>query len=133
TDSGFTGSGCGYQVTLDDLFKDWARIVRKTGKVPTMTEYELQSPYSVRPLMGRFRSWVQTPRGLYKYAEQQGLDVEYADVLNVIKAYYKESPELPRTFATTKPPAALALPGRPVYGPPLMPASLACGPTNEAG
>src|SRR6266404_377275 len=132
-ESGFTGVGCGYEVTIDDLFRDWAQIVRKTGKIPTMTEYEHQSKYSVRPLMGRFRSWTQTPRGLHTYAEQAKLDVEYADVLNVIKAYYKEGTELPWTFATTKSRAALALPDRPVYGPPLTPAHLACGPTNEAG
>src|SRR5580765_7957485 len=76
-ESGFAGEGCGYEATMDDLFRDWAQIVRKMGKVPTMTEYDRESRYSVRPLMGRLRSWKQVPRGLHKYAEQAKLDVEF--------------------------------------------------------
>ena len=52
---------------MDDLFRDWAQIVRKTGKVPNMTEYEHESKYSVRPLVGRFKRWKQMPRGMYEY------------------------------------------------------------------
>ncbi len=134
-EAGFEAAGCGYTVEMDDLFRDWARIVRKLGKIPSLTEYDLHSKYSVRPLVGRFRSWGQAPRGLHKYAEQQGLDIEYGDVLNVIRAHYKGSPEATWISEATepKPRKAPVLPDRPLYGPPMGPAALACGPTNETG
>ncbi|HEY1525809.1 MAG TPA: hypothetical protein VGH51_06185 [Candidatus Angelobacter sp.] len=44
-ESGFAGSGCGYEVTMENLFVDWAGIVRRTAKIPTMTEYERESRY----------------------------------------------------------------------------------------
>jgi hypothetical protein len=50
-ESGFAGAGCGYEVTMENLFVDWAGIVRRTAKIPTMTEYERESRYSVRPLV----------------------------------------------------------------------------------
>jgi hypothetical protein len=61
---------------MAELFRDWAVIVRKMKKLPTMTEYEHQSKYSVRPLTGRFKKWAQMPRGMHEYARQQKLDVE---------------------------------------------------------
>jgi HNH endonuclease len=185
--AGFEGTGFGYTVALDDLFRDWARLARKLQKVPSMAEYERDSRYSVRPMLGRFRSWSQAPRGLYRYAEQKGLDVEYGDVLDIIKAHYEGKPEAawmseeiwpsahrdigpsdqngqngqifpieniaatvetglrgPGLDATTLDPRrwearefgprkAPVLPDRPFYGPPMVDAALACGPTNENG
>ena len=135
-ESGVPGAGYGFEVTMDDLFRDWAGIVRKMGRVPTMTEYEHRSKHSVRPLVGRFRRWKQIPRGLYKYAEQAKLDVEYGDVLNVIREHYKGEPESAWIFEKRTQIASsgvVPLPDRPIYGPPLSPIHLACGPTNEAG
>jgi len=83
-ESGLARTGCGFEATMDDLFRDWAEIVRKMGRIPTMTEYEHQSKFSVRPLTGRFRRWRQVPRGMHKYAEQTKLNVEYGDVTNGI-------------------------------------------------
>ena len=76
-EAGFEGGGCGYTVTMDALFRDWARLARKFGRCPTMSEYERDSKYSVRPLVGRFRVWSQVPRGLYGYAEREELDIEF--------------------------------------------------------
>ena len=33
------------------------------------------------------------PRGMHEYARQQKLDVEYADVMNIIREHYKGEPE----------------------------------------
>ena len=135
-ESGMDCLGAGFEVAMDDLFRDWALIVRKTGKVPNMTEYEHASKYSVRPLVGRFKKWKQMPRGMYEYARQKKLDVEYTDVLNVIRDYYKDEPESAWMFerkVDVRACGAFALPDRPIYGRPLSPMHLACGPTNEAG
>jgi len=136
-ESGFAGSGCGYEVTMQNLFMDWAGIVRRTAKVPTMSEYERESRYSVRPLVGRFRRWSQIARGMHEYAQQTKLDVEYGDVLDIIRKYYKGEPEAAwiceRTTAAARASDAMPLPDRPVYGPPLVQSHLVYGPTNEAG
>jgi len=89
-EAGFEGGGCGYTVTMDALFRDWARLARKFGRCPTMSEYERDSKYSVRPLVGRFRVWSQVPRGLYGYAEREELDIEFGDVMEMIQLHYGE-------------------------------------------
>src|SRR5262249_36777754 len=126
----------GFEITMNDLFRDWALIVRKMGKIPNMTEYDRHSKYSVRPLMGRFKRWTQMPRGMHEYARLKKMDVEYADVRNVIEENYKDEPEsawMLEKKVDLKVCGAYALPDRPVYGPPLTTMHLACGPTNEAG
>lgn len=65
-ESGMDCLGSGFEVPMDDLFRDWVQVVRKTRKVPNMTEYERESKYSVRPLVGRFKRWKQMPRGMYE-------------------------------------------------------------------
>jgi hypothetical protein len=93
-ESGLNCLGSGFEVAMDELFRDWALIVRKMGKLPTMTEYEHQSKYSVRPLTGRFKRWAQMPRGMHEYARQQKLDVEYADVMNIIREHTRANRSL---------------------------------------
>ncbi len=99
-EAGFEGGGYGYTVTMDALFRDWARLARKYQRCPTMGEYERESKYSVRPLVGRFRVWSQAPRGLYGYAEQKELDVEFGDVMEMIRGHYGEAK--PKTFETRR-------------------------------
>jgi hypothetical protein len=135
-ESGMDCLGPGFEVAMDDLFRDWVQIVRRMRKVPNMTEYERESKYSVRPLVGRFKRWKQMPRGMYEYARQRKLDIEFADVMNIIRDYYKDEPESEWMFekkSDIRVCGAFELPDRPIYGQPLTAAHLACGPTNEAG
>jgi len=74
--SGVECRGSGMVVDLNSLFLDWAGLVRNLGKAPTMSDYELASRYSVRPLLRRFKSWTQMPAGLLQYARQEGLEAE---------------------------------------------------------
>jgi hypothetical protein len=82
-ESGVECVGAGFEIAMDDLFRDWTRVARKLRKVPNMTEYEHESKYSVRPLMGRFKRWTQMPRGMHEYARQRSMEAEYADVLEI--------------------------------------------------
>jgi hypothetical protein len=43
--------GRGHSVPMDKLFTDWAGIVQKLKKVPSIHEYQLFSQYSCYPLM----------------------------------------------------------------------------------
>jgi hypothetical protein len=134
-DSGVPAVGMGFETTIDKIFQDWAEIVRKTGKVPTRAEYERHSQYSVRPLTRFFRKWTEIPVGLHKYAQQARKDVEYKDVLNVIREHYERKSPGTWTCVGTEETLCntLQLQDRPVYGMPLAPAHLAYGPINEMG
>ena len=132
---GLERQGPGYKVDLMKLFTEWAQMVRELKLIPTMAEYSLRSKHSPRPLLTRYGSWIHVPRGLLLFAEQEGLEREYGDVLEVIKTYYKGMVGRGRTsrkpISITSKPALFT--DRPVYGPSLVPAALAHGPINEAG
>src|ERR1043166_9840738 len=38
---GFDGQGSGFMLSMEELFKEWAGIVRDTGEVPSIAEYQL--------------------------------------------------------------------------------------------
>ena len=91
-EAGLECLGAGFEVAMDELYRDWAMIVRKMKKLPTMTEYEHESKYSVRPLMGRFKRWTQMPRGMHEYARQKSMEAEYADVMEKASSIFSRSP-----------------------------------------
>ena len=127
--------GSGVVVDMKSLFLDWAGLVRNLGKAPTMSDYELASKYSVRPLQRRFRSWGQVPLGMLEYVRQEGLEGEWKDVLEIIKNREQDDEKEAQTSAPV-----IHMPANPrigadaplVFGPP-MHAPLICAPTNEQG
>lgn len=78
--------GGGMKVGMDALLEDWAGIVRDLKKLPSHTEYDQFSKYSVSPLTNRFGIWTQVPFGMKQYIEEQGRTEEMKDVLEVIEA-----------------------------------------------
>lgn len=78
--------GCGWKITMEALFQDWAMVVRALGKLPSVTEYEQTSQYSQTPLVKRFGTWGQVPHGLKQYIEEQGRGEEWKDILEKIVA-----------------------------------------------
>ena len=67
--------------------------------------------------------------GMLVFAEQIGMEAQWSDVLELIRARTNAmNKELPAPAKGWK-----LLKDRPTYGPPLMPAALAHGPVNEAG
>jgi hypothetical protein len=132
---GMVRFGTGYKVSQEALFWDWAELVRKLGKVPTMPEYTMYSKYSHRPLVNRFGTWRQAQAGLLALAEENGWEVEWKDVVDVLRDHLRQTGKPERTF--TPPPGVRSESGiyrdRPVYGPPLMKVPLSYGPTNEQG
>ena len=127
--------GPGRKAELESLFKDWAELVRRLGKTPTMGEYDKFSKYSPRPLIRLFKSWYQVPKKLLMLAEANGWDAEWKDVADIAKP----NPQAAGTYAGTLTQMDCTsnqtgiFPDRPTYGPPVVRLSLAHGPTNEAG
>jgi len=132
---GLTRRGAGYEVSREELLKEWARMVRKLGKLPSIQEYELESEYSIRPMLRWFRRWRNIPDGMAEYLKKEGLDVEYGDVLDIIARHIDGRRRGRKTF---DPPAGMTsgsrlLDGQPIYGTPLLHDVMSYAPTNEQG
>ena len=136
---GLTPSKGGHGIKPELLLKDYAEIARKIGRAPVMGEFTLHSKYSIRPLLDRFGKWTESPRGLLKFAEENGLKEEYADVLEMIREQERQRFDQIRAAALREvdgeraKPLFRVLPGRPVYGPPLARTGIAHAPLNELG
>ena len=79
-------AGGGWRVDMETLLRDWTRVARAIKKIPSGSEYELASAYTLSPLVRRFGNWTQVPYGLKKYVEDQGWTEEFSDVLEMIAA-----------------------------------------------
>jgi hypothetical protein len=122
-----TGRGA-KKLSLEKLFADWASVVRNLKKLPSMTEYELLSKYSIEPLMRRFGSWRHVPHGLKQFAQRSGLADEWKSELELVSAVVPA----PGEFAG-KQDLLSALIKSPVYGAPMFTGPLAYAPVNELG
>jgi hypothetical protein len=138
--------GGGRKVEMEDLFRDWAGVVRKLNKLPTLFEYEELSRYSQAPLMSRFGTWSRVPRGLKQHAEEKGWAGDWKDVLAMIEARGRsEEPvwlERAAWLQTAAEPGPadgnpirgpIILRDRPMYGRVMRPYPLICAPVNEMG
>jgi hypothetical protein len=127
--------GAGYELTLDELFLDWARVVRVMRKIPTVPDYQLMSKYSPAPLTRRFRSWLCVPHGMKQHAERQGLAEEWKDVLEIVSKSNNEGEEGGSISGSISGSGtALKVPfNGPVYGPLIQAPGVAHGPVNEMG
>jgi hypothetical protein len=148
------GTGSGYKTALDDVFRDWARMVRELGKLPSIAEYTLKSRFSVRPLVLRFGTWNNAPHGLKQFAEEQGWAEEWKDVLGLVEAREEQEKargawmsgalkraagpdnvRWARRLAKQQGPDSVrrAAGDREVYGALMRPCPLLCAPVNEQG
>ncbi len=145
----------GQRVALEPLFVDWAGVVRKVGKAPSMSEYEAMSKYSCKPLVRCFGSWRQVAYGLTQFAEGRGLADQWRAELELaaVKSGDRDAQwMLPREAPTARAKMLAALRERvltagstyeppmwpeptagPTYGPPMWPGPLAYAPVNELG
>ncbi|MGE5323451.1 MAG: homing endonuclease associated repeat-containing protein [Actinomycetota bacterium] len=135
TEAGLERRGGGHTLTMHSLFKDWAGVVRKVGKIPTMAEFGIYGRYSTIPYISRFVTWTQVPRCLHRFAHKEGLAAEYADVMTLIEAGYDRADEWvqPVTAATTGKPPSMAPAMTPLMPPTMTPAmTTSNAPIGEA-
>jgi hypothetical protein len=81
--------GYGSQIEMESLFKDWARVVRELGRVPSQPEYTKLGKYSQTPLLTRFGVWSNVPPAMKMVMKQQGWEKEWKDVLGAIEEYLR--------------------------------------------
>jgi hypothetical protein len=134
-EAGLNPAGQGHLVEMEPLFQDWAGIVRKLNKVPTIAEYDMHSRFSVRPLTRRFSSWTAIAPGMREYIQEQSTEVECHDVLDVIAEHLRaqagRAPIFKDTLRYTGKPTFK--PEEPVCGPPLIAGPMVYAPVNENG
>jgi len=132
-DSGVPFGGWGIKATMDDLFRDWVEVARGLGRVPVVTDYELRSRFSVRPLIGRFNRWKNVAGAMRRYVIERGMEDQYRDVIDMIDSHLERYLGPKRISIPGQPWKATLWNDRPVYGAPLLDAGLTYGPANEGG
>lgn len=133
--AGLKRQGSGYPVPMDQLFRDWGGVVRRLGKIPTVSEYDRFGKHCAKPFQTRFGGWPQVPTALQVFAEKNGLAEDWQDVMEVIRAHQERTMGMALTSETRQAWSSrpCVLEDRPIYGAPLVPPPLAHAPTNELG
>jgi len=132
---GVEATGMGHRVDMPKLFEEWARVVRKLGRLPTVAEFEIHSKYSCGVPMKRFAQWSKVPAGMMEFAEENGLAAGWEDVIELVRKKYPGGMKRAST-STTQDGLSLKpkiLPGRHVYGECSSDCLLVFAPTNEMG
>lgn len=134
-EAGLKREGAGYPVPMEQLFRDWARVARMLGKIPTVAEYDQFGRHCAKPFQMRFGGWPQVPTALQVFAEKAGLAEEFQDVMKLIREHQERTMGMALTSETRQAWSSRTrvLEGRPIYGCPLVPPPLAHAPTNELG
>jgi len=69
--AGLRPSGSGFRQQESTVLLDWARVARKLGKIPTVTEYESRGGFSDMPFHSRYGSWTKVPGAFQQFARKQ--------------------------------------------------------------
>jgi len=69
------------------LLKDWARVARRYGRIPTYTEYRRYGRHGADTVSARFGRWSKVGLHFRQHVEQTGRREEFADVLEMAKRY----------------------------------------------
>src|SRR4029077_20696150 len=124
----------GYELSDKELFTDWAAVVRRLGKAPSIVDYRAHGRYTERPLLRRFRAWINLPPGILQCARQMGLEEEWKDVLEIVAGHLQGRIESGRmtAHASSTPFQPRIQKDEPFFGPPMVKNYLLLlQPTNE--
>ena len=124
----------GFGYSMDQLLVDWAAVVRKIKRLPSVQDFGKHSRYTISPFVRRFKSWFNVPLGMEQYIANKGLLQQYGDILEMIKARQAEKAKWAKQSVWGGPAAIRPLSNTgPVFGLPLTNMALVFAPTNEAG
>jgi len=57
TAAGLKAGGSGFYAGNSEVLLDWAAVVRKLGRIPTVETYCREGRFTARPFFARFESW----------------------------------------------------------------------------
>ncbi len=140
----FEAQGAGYELTTEQLFSDWASVVRKLGKIPSVSQYERTGSYSQGVFASRWGSWHEIPETMVRFAEEMRLKGKWRDVIRMAKEHKAElRRKEEQKQAAARPVKRKRSAGKtcntrrhdsgPVYGRPILHPAMATAPVNEAG
>lgn len=70
--AGLRPSGRGFRQQESALLLDWARVVRKLEKIPSVAEYEIRGGgFSEMPFHRRYGSWTKVPDAFLRFARKE--------------------------------------------------------------
>jgi hypothetical protein len=84
--AGLRPSGSGFRQQESTVLLDWARVTRKLGKIPTVTEYESRGGFSDMPFHSRYGNWTSVPDAFQRFARKEKIQSKWKDVLGMIGA-----------------------------------------------
>lgn len=82
--AGLRPSGSGFRQQESTVLLDWARVARKLGKIPTVTEYESRGRFSDMPFHSRYGNWSKVPDAFARFAKKEKIQGKWKDVLGMI-------------------------------------------------
>lgn len=120
-------------VTMKVLFRQWAGVVRKLGRLPTANEYEFHAQRSPHVLRRRCVSWKNVPLVMKRFGDEMELWQEWEDVREVIETAEAKERAITALREAQGNEEDWKISGAPTYGEPIISPALAHAPTNEAG
>jgi hypothetical protein len=129
-EAGLKVGGPGFYSSRSELLLDWAAVVRKLGKIPTVGNYESEGEFSSKPFFARFGNWKDVGRVFRKFVAKVKIEKQWKDVLKIIDQHEERQRWIGKGRTRRKCPLLM---DRPVYGPPLLLPEMQHEPINEAG
>jgi hypothetical protein len=130
TAAGLKAGGSGFYAGNSEVLLDWAAVVRKLGRIPTVEAYGREGHFSAQPFFDRFESWKGVPTAFRKFAAAEKIERQWADVLKIVAGREERLRILGKGRTRRKCPLLM---DRPVYGAPLLMPEMQHEPVNEAG
>jgi hypothetical protein len=131
--AGLQVSGSGFGQQESTLLLDWAAVARKLGKIPSVHDYEGAGRFSNSPFYTRYRHWTRIPEAFRRFAHENGIEAQWADVLIMIAAKAARDSKTAGPRLRPRVRRGPILEGRRIYGPPLLLPEMAHAPTTELG
>jgi hypothetical protein len=75
----------GVRIETGAMLKDWGRLVRRKGRVPTRAEYDREGRFASASLETRFHRWSQVPAAFVEFVGSAGLAGQWSDVFEKIR------------------------------------------------
>lgn len=133
---GWKGRGCGYRADEEDLVREFALVVRKLGRIPTVYEQREHARRSIRPYLRCFGTWSNVPQAVMASLMRGRDREEWEDVLEIIgktlKSRARGNGERSKS-ENSSPSGAQIYYQDTFYGPPLFPCAVTYAPVNELG
>ena len=131
--AGLRPSGSGFRQQESTVLLDWARVTRKLGKIPTVTEYESRGRFSDMPFHTRYGNWTSVPDAFQRFAMKQKIQGQWKDVLKMIGAQTEKDCKVKVRASHGRSRKQDVFRDRPFYGPLINLPEMVHEPLNELG